>query len=207
MKDEILVITSRKRFDSETEFLEQIRRIAEAHPYGIVLREKDLPEWEYEKLAQAVQEICEPVGTRLMIHKYYKVAEKLGIQAIHMPLPMLEEMPQSEREQFPILGASCHSIEEIDRAKACGCTYVTAGHVFPTDCKPGLPPRGCGFLSEAAGHAAGGEYAMPVFALGGMTPARAPEVRRAGASGFAMMSLAMDAKDPEALFASFRESR
>lgn len=205
MKDEILVITSRKRFDSETEFLEQIRRIAEAHPYGIVLREKELPERDYEKLARKVQEICGPVGTELVIHKYYRVAERLGIHALHMPLPLLEEMTQEERGQFRILGASCHSIEEIDRAKACGCTYVTAGHVFPTDCKPGLPPRGCGFLTEAAGHAAGLD--LPVFALGGMTPARAPEVRRAGASGFAMMSLAMDAEDPKALFASFRKSQ
>lgn len=205
MKDEILVITSRKRFDSEAEFLEQIRRIAEVHPYGIVLREKDLSERDYEKLAVKVQGICEKTGTTLMIHKYFRVAERLGIGALHMPLPMLEEMSQEERERFPILGASCHSIDEIDRANACGCTYVTAGHVFRTDCKPGLPPRGCGFLAEAAGHAAGRN--LPVFALGGMTPARAPEVRRAGASGFAMMSLAMDAQDPKALFASFRESQ
>ena len=205
MKDEILVITSRKRFDSEKEFLEQIQRIAEAHPYGIVLREKDLSEEDYETLAIKVQEICMKAGTTLIIHKYYRVAEKLRIAALHMPLSLLEKMSGSEREKFAILGASCHDIDEIDRAKACGCTYVTAGHVFPTDCKPGLPPRGCGFLTEAAGHAAGLDLA--VFALGGMTPARAPEVRRAGASGFAMMSLAMDAKDPKALFARFRESR
>ena len=79
---------------------------------------------------------------------------------------------------------------------------MTAGHVYATDCKPGLPPSGADFLAEVCGPAA----PMPVFALGGLTPARAPEVRRAGAAGFAMMSSVMDAENPEELFRKYSES-
>lgn len=199
---EILVITSRKRFKEEADFLKQIEKIAAAKPFGIVLREKDLPVKEYSALARKVRDICRNTGASLIVHSHPEVARELGIPALHMPLDALEKLSSEERKEFRVLGASCHSVEDVLRAKALGCDYVTAGHVYATDCKPGLPPRGADFLAEVCGPAA----PMPVFALGGLTPARAPEVRRAGAAGFAMMSSAMDAENPAELFRKYLES-
>lgn len=198
----ILVITSRKRFEGEADFLKQIEKIAAAKPFGIVLREKDLPVKEYSVLARKVRDICRSAGASIIIHSHPEVARELGIPALHMPLDALEKMSSEERKEFEVLGASCHSVEDVLRAKALGCDYVTAGHVYATDCKPGLPPRGADFLAEVCGPAA----PMPVFALGGLTPDRAPEVRRAGAAGFAMMSSAMDAENPAELFRKYSES-
>lgn len=199
---EILVITSRKRFEGEADFLKQIEKIAAAKPFGIVLREKDLPVKEYSALARKVRDICRSAGASLIVHGHPEVARELGIPALHMPLDALEKLSLEERREFRVLGASCHSVEDVLRAKNLGCDYVTAGHVYATDCKPGLPPRGADFLAEVCGPAA----PMPVFALGGLTPARAPEVRRAGAAGFAMMSSAMDAENPAELFRKYLES-
>ncbi len=198
----ILVITSRKRFEGEEDFLKQIEKIAAAKPFGIVLREKDLPVKEYSELARKVRDICRSAGASLIVHSHPEVARELGIPALHMPLDALEKLSSEERKEFRVLGASCHSVEDVLRAKALGCDYVTAGHVYATDCKPGLPPRGADFLAEVCGPAA----PMPVFALGGLTPARAPAVRRAGAAGFAMMSSAMDAENPAELFRKYSES-
>lgn len=196
------MITSRKRFEKEADFLKQIEKIAAAKPFGIVLREKDLPVKEYSALARKVRDICRSAGASLIVHGHPEVARELGIPALHMPLDALGKMSSEERKEFEVLGASCHSVEDVLRAKALGCDYVTAGHVYATDCKPGLPPRGADFLAEVCGPAA----PMPVFALGGLTPARAPEVRRAGAVGFAMMSSAMDAENPAELFRKYWES-
>ena len=198
----ILVITSRKRFEGEADFLKQIEKLAAAKPFGIVLREKDLPVQEYSELARKVRDICRSAGASLIVHSHPEVARELGVPALHMPLDALGKMSSEERKEFEVLGASCHSVEDVLRAKALGCDYVTAGHVYATDCKPGLPPRGADFLAEVCGPAA----PMPVFALGGLTPARAPEVRRAGAAGFAMMSSAMDAENPAELFRKYLES-
>lgn len=198
----ILVITNRKRFEWEADFLKQIEKIAASKPFGIVLREKDLPVKEYSELARKVRDICRSAGASLIVHSHPEVARELGIPALHMPLDALEKMSSEERKEFRVLGASCHSVEDVLRAKAFGCDYVTAGHVYATDCKPGLPPRGADFLAEVCGPAA----PMPVFALGGLTPARAPEVQRAGAAGFAMMSSAMDAENPAELFRKYSES-
>lgn len=196
------MITSRKRFEGEADFLKQIEKIAAAKPFGIVLREKDLPVKEYSALARRVRDICRSAGASLIVHSHPEVARELGVPALHMPLDALGKMSSEERKEFEVLGASCHSVEDVLRAKALGCDYVTAGHVYATDCKPGLPPRGADFLAEVCGPAA----PMPVFALGGLTPARAPEVRRAGAVGFAMMSSAMDAENPADLFRKYLES-
>ena len=196
------MITSRKRFEGEADFLKQIEKIAAAKPFGIVLREKDLPVKEYSALARKVRDICRSAGASLIVHGHPEVARELGIPALHMPLDALGKMSSEERKGFDVLGASCHSVEDVLRAKAFGCDYVTAGHVYATDCKPGLPPRGADFLAEVCGPAA----PMPVFALGGLTPARAPEVRRAGAAGFAMMSSVMDAENPAELFRKYSES-
>lgn len=198
----ILVITSRKRFNREADFLKQIEKIAAAKPFGIVLREKDLPVKEYSALARRVRDICRSAGASLIVHSHPAVVRELGVPALHMPLDALGKMSSEERKEFEVLGASCHSVEDVLRAKALGCDYVTVGHVYATDCKPGLPPRGADFLAEVCGPAA----PMPVFALGGLTPARAPEVRRAGAAGFAMMSSAMDAENPAELFRKYSES-
>ena len=198
----ILVITSRKRFEGEADFLKQIEKLTAAKPFGIVLREKDLPVKEYSELARKVRDICRSAGASLIVHSHPEVARELGIPALHMPLNALEKLSSEERKEFRVLGASCHSVEDVLRAKALGCDYVTAGHVYATDCKPGLPPRGADFLAEVCGPAA----PMPVFALGGLTPARAPAVRRAGAAGVALMSSAMDAENPADLFRKYLES-
>lgn len=159
--------------------MKQIEKIAAAKPFGIVLREKDLPVKEYSELARKVRDICRSAGASIIVHNHPEVARELGVSALHMPLDALEKLNSEERKEFRVLGASCHSVEDVLRAKALGCDYVTAGHVYATDCKPGLPPRGADFLAEVCGPAA----PMPVFALGGLTPARAPEVRRAGGRG------------------------
>ena len=51
-------------------------------------------------------------------------------------------------EKFAKLGTSVHSVEEAIEAEKLGATYITAGHIYATDCKKGLPPRGLLFLRE-----------------------------------------------------------
>ncbi len=44
-----------------------------------------------------------------------------------------------------------------------GASYLTAGHIYATDCKRGLPPRGLGFLKEVCR-----EVSIPVYGIGGI---------------------------------------
>lgn len=64
-----------------------------------------------------------------------------------------------------------------------GACYVIAGHIFSTDCKKGVPPRGLAFLREVTN-----SVSIPVYAIGGITVENSGEVFAAGAAGVCMMS-------------------
>ncbi|MCQ2508799.1 MAG: thiamine phosphate synthase, partial [Dorea sp.] len=61
--------------------------------------------------------------------------------------------------------------------------YVTASHIFPTDCKKGLAPRGVLYLRDVAA-----SVKIPVYALGGIHEEQIETCIEAGAAGVCMMS-------------------
>ena len=180
------------------DFLERLEEIAWQRPAGILLREKDLAPEEYRKQDRDVQSNCEKAGVPCILHSFAGVAEELGADALHLPLPLLRELPGKERARFRQLGASCHSISEAREAMELGCTYITAGHIFDTDCKRGLPGRGLDFLREVCG-----AVTIPVYAIGGIEPKRMAEIFAAGAAGACVMSGPMVCEDVGTYFADF----
>ena len=185
----ILCVTNRKL--CREDFFDRIEKIAAGNPAGIILREKDLSPEEYKVLALRVREICQKHKVPCIFHTFWEIALELSHEAIHVPLPVLREMPAGERVGFTTLGASCHSVAEAKEAEELSCTYITAGHIFETDCKKGLPGRGTDFLQEVCR-----EVSIPVFAIGGIEPGNISKVREAGAFGACLMSSLMVEKDP-----------
>ena len=187
---DLICITNRKLCSNN--FSDQIEMIASAHPKAMVLREKDLSEKEYEQLARQVMQICQKHGTQCILHSFSNVAITLGAVAVHMPLPLLQKMTPQEKSHFQIIGASCHSLEEAKEAQDLGCTYITAGHIFLTDCKKGLPGRGLPFLEEICK-----AVRIPVYAIGGISSQNIESVRKTGAAGACIMSGFMRCKTVE----------
>lgn len=187
---DLICITNRKLCSNN--FSDQIEMIASAHPKAIVLREKDLSEKEYEQLARQVMQICQKHGTQCILHSFSNVAIALGAEAVHMPLPLLQKMTPQEKSHFQIIGASCHSLEEAKEAQDLGCTYITAGHIFLTDCKKGLPGRELPFLEEICK-----AVRIPVYAIGGISSQNIESVRKTGAAGACIMSGFMRCKTVE----------
>lgn len=166
-----------------TLFPEQVEKVVQLHPRALILREKDLPEAEYEALARQILPICRRAGVPCYGHTYAAVAADLGMDGLHLPLTALKQLEPALRVRISRLGASCHSLEDVLTAAELGADYVTLGHIFATQCKPGLPPRGLGLLRHVCAHSS-----IPVYAIGGITPANLPLVLQAGAVGGCMMS-------------------
>ena len=192
---DIICVTARKLCVAD--FFEQLGLIAEARPKFIILREKDLREEEYVSLAERAAEICRN-KTELVLHYYWKAAISLGAENIHLPLNVLRVLTETEKKHFNRIGASCHSVEDAVEAQKLGADYITAGHVFATDCKKGLEPRGLDFLGKVC-------YSVdiPVFAIGGITPDNICSVRESGAAGACVMSGFMRCSDPSAFLGEF----
>lgn len=187
----ILCITNRRL--CRDEFSQRLSRIASAHPAGIILREKDLSAPDYEALAREALAICAAQGTPCILHSFVDVAISLHAQAIHLPLPLLRAMTPQDKACFSVLGASCHCVEDAVEAEALGCTYITAGHIFATDCKKGLPGRGLDFLQAVCR-----AVTIPVYAIGGIGPENIHLVHHAGAAGACVMSGIMNAQNEAA---------
>ena len=171
-----------------------MEEIAAGGARAVILREKDLDAQRYQDLAEQVLPLCEKHGVRCILHSHPHTAMALGAKALHLPLPLLRELPESQRNFFEILGASCHSLEDVQEAQHLGCTYVTLGHIFATDCKKGLPPRGLSLLRNVCAASF-----IPVYAIGGICPENVDSVREAGAAGACLMSSLMTCPDPAAL--------
>lgn len=186
---DILCVTNRQLCSGD--FIERIRKIAAGRPCGIILREKDLTEAEYKELAAKVLSVCSEHDTLCILHSFYKTAAELKAKAIHLPLHILRKMTAGQKEMFQIIGASCHSVEDAVEAESLGCTYITAGHIFDTDCKRGLPGRGLDFLQEVCS-----AVSIPVYAIGGIDAGNAEQVQNAGAEGICVMSSLMQCEKP-----------
>jgi thiamine-phosphate pyrophosphorylase len=97
-------------------------------------------------------------------------------------------MAQFEREYqriggFKWRGASAHSLGDAKKAQELGASYITLSHIFETDCKAGLEPRGLEFLHEVCE-----KISIPVYALGGICAENEEYAIKAGAAGACRMS-------------------
>lgn len=178
----VITVTNRKL--SSRPFMEQMERVVKLHPKAVILREKDLSEEEYAELAVQILTLCKQYQVPCMLHTYLEIARKLQHPYIHLPLFLLRENSENLGD-FLAVGCSVHSVEEAKEAQKLGATYLTAGHIYTTDCKKGLPPRGLDFLREICN-----AVTIPVYAIGGIHAGTGQirEVMECGASGACIMS-------------------
>ena len=180
-----IVITNRALVKGD--FLEQIERVLRLQPHGLILREKDLSDAAYTALAKKVLALCRKEEVLCFLHSRIPSAKELNCRNLHLSVPALDAMMPEERrqlrEEFDRISVSCHSMEDMQFAVECGASQIVLGTIFETDCKKGLKGSGTGFVREICR-----ACPVPVYAIGGITPERLPEVMEAGAAGGCMMS-------------------
>ncbi|MDD4168730.1 MAG: thiamine phosphate synthase [Desulfotomaculaceae bacterium] len=192
----LICITNRKL--CRDDFLNRIDQIAKGKPHAIMLREKDSSTPEYKSLVKKIIEICVKNQVSLIINQNIEIAVEMNCSYIHLSMPDLRKY-KKKIKLFSQTGASVHSVSEAREAQELGATYLIAGHIFPTACKEGVPPRGLSFLREVCD-----AVEIPVLAIGGITKDNVKAVTRTGAKGICVMSEAMTCLKPVELAGSFR---
>jgi thiamine-phosphate diphosphorylase len=128
----------------------------------------------------------------LIVNDSLEMALTVGADGVHLGK---EDLPvDAARRTSPkgfLIGASVSNAHEAKKAATLGADYIGTGPVFATKNKPGEPPIGLARLSEVCG-----VVSIPVLAIGGITLENAPQVMQAGASGVAVISAILDAKNP-----------
>jgi thiamine-phosphate diphosphorylase len=180
-----IVITNRHLVQGD--FLKQLEKVTKLHPHALILREKDLTDDAYESLAKKVFDLCKREDITFFLHTKIEIARKIGCQNIHLSIPMLKGLSETEKkaltEDFCEISISCHSMEDVEIAMAGGATQIILGTIFETECKKGVLGKGVEFVREICQ-----KCPLPVYAIGGMNLQRLPLVIDAGAAGCCMMS-------------------
>lgn len=170
------------------EQIERLTKLTELRPQSVILRAKALDKAAYRTLALQAQQSCKVTGIPLILHSDWQLAHDLGISKLHLPLALLRQMPACKRTHFTWLSTSVHSVEEAIEAQALGATVLIAGHIYTTQCKAGLAPRGLGFLQAVCS-----AVSLPVYSIGGISfdAAQHAELQANGARGACVMSAYM----------------
>ena len=170
------------------EQIERLTRLTQQRPQAIILRAKDIDREAYRMLAKSAQQCCTAASLPLILHSDWQLAHELGISRLHLPLALLRQMPACERAPFAWLSTSVHSVDEALEAQRLGTSVLIAGHIYATQCKAGLAPRGLRFLHEVCK-----AVQLPVYAIGGIgfDTAQHAELLAQGARGACVMSAYM----------------
>ncbi len=173
----------------------------------IQLREKELHDGELLRRAQQLRELTHAHNVLLALNDRPDVAKLAGADVVHLGQT---DLPVREARHVVgprvLVGKSTHTLEQVLAAQEEEPDYLAVGPMFASGTKP-------------QGHIAGPQtlasvrrrVALPLVAIGGLTPRNAVTVWDAGASCVAACSAVIAAEDPtaaaEALLAARRLSR
>lgn len=142
----------------------------------------------------------------LLLNDWAEEAAILGLDGCHVGKE--DESPARVRELFalennltPIIGATVHSLEELEALKGQTLSYIGVGPVFGTQSKnTGLPALGLEKLAEICTYSP-----FPVVGIGNITPEKVPALLKAGVRGIAVLGAVCMASDPEEAVKSFAQ--
>ena len=194
-----LNIISNRKLCENGDLEKQIEKIFSAYEKKIILenfeivsltlREKDLNKNEYLKLVEKIYPICKKYKINLILHQNYdlNLDEKYDIEGIHLSYSIFKSLNQNIKaeliKKYKRIGVSIHSLDEAKEVENLGASYLVAGHIFETDCKKGLKPRGLKFIEDLSS-----TLTIPIFAIGGIDEKNSQSVINSGAFGVCMMS-------------------
>lgn len=164
-------------------FLATLERALEQGVTLVQLRAKQLSTADYRVLVPAVLDVCRRANARLLLNAEPVLAAETGVDGVHLSSRRLMALSVRPLGDDYLVGASCHTEEEVRHAGALGLDFIVVSPVQQTSSHPGarlLGFEGLQQLSEPA--------LLPVYALGGMQLSDMGAAFRHGAQGIAAIS-------------------
>ena len=176
---------------------------------AIQIRAKGRAETELKAVARLARQAV--THTPLVLNGSSRLAAELGYDGVHWPaasLPAFEDKATDAIGNLTIRTAAIHSASAVADAEHAGATALVFAPVYAPRWKA-VPAAGLDALRDAVA-----TTALPVYALGGVTPERVGACVEAGAHGVAVLSGVMGSAAPAAdaaryvdALASWRSSR
>jgi thiamine-phosphate pyrophosphorylase len=135
-------------------------------------------------LARSLAALCRAHGVPLIINDDAELALASSATGVHLGRED-NDVSAARRLLGPtaLIGASCYDdLERARRAQAQGADYVAFGRFFPSRTKPQASPASLDILRRARA-----ELALPIVAIGGITPQNGATLITAGAHALAVI--------------------
>ena len=193
LSSRLLVVTDRHQTNGRP-LVPLLQRVLTAATPAIQLRERDLSARELVPLAREIQAMTASRRSQLLINDRIDVALALEGVGVHLrstslSVSITRQMLGAQR----LLGMSVHSVEEGLSAQSQGADYIVLGPIYETPSKQMFgPPLGIQTLEKACRL-----IHIPILGIGGVSAARAREMRHAGAFGAAVITAILGAADVE----------
>ncbi|MCL4766179.1 MAG: thiamine phosphate synthase [Hyphomicrobiaceae bacterium] len=152
----------------------------------VQLRLKDASPEEVRRQILGSLEVCIRHDCQLIVNDYWREALAAGADYVHLGQEDLAkaDLPTLKARGMRV-GISTHSPEELSIALAAEPDYVALGPVWETRLKAmKWPPQGLDRIREWKSRIG----SLPLVAIGGITPERAPSVIEAGAQSVAVIT-------------------
>ena len=170
----LIAITKEHFFDGEAEMLQTL--LGQGF-WRIHLRK---PQAGAEALEAFLRQIPPRFYHAISLHDHFATAARLKLGGVHLN----SRNPTPPEGWTGLVSRSCHSIDEI-AIYAPRCDYMFLSPIFDSISKPGyLSACNLDQLQKS------GMLSAKVFALGGVTPQRLPQLEAAGFGGAAMLGSA-----------------
>ncbi|WP_283644140.1 thiamine phosphate synthase [Marinovum algicola] len=162
----------------------------------VQLRIKDQPEAEVRRQIARARDICAVQGAQLVVNDFWRAALDLNCSFVHLGQEDMETADFAALRRAGVrFGLSTHDDAELERALSLDPAYVALGPVYPTLLKKmKWAPQGLDRVTDWKRRTG----RVPLVAIGGLTPERAPGVLAAGADSLAVVTDVQQAEDPEA---------
>jgi len=176
-----------------------VREALAAGAPTIQLRLKSASARELLEAAQTLMPVVRSAGALFIVNDRLDVALAAGADGVHLgpdDLPVKDvrrvaDARSGVADTF-IVGYSTDTTDEAARAEAEGADYLGVGAVYATanksDAGDVIGLKGLRRVVKAV--------SIPVVAIGGITPERAPAVAKTGACGSATIGAVMSAAEP-----------
>jgi len=193
LESRLFLVTDRHQ-TKERPLVPLLQRVLTAAAPAIQLRERDLSARELVTLALELQTATASRRSQLLINDRIDVALALEGVGVHLrnnslPVSVARQVLGTQR----LLGISVHAAEEAVQVESQGADYIVLGPIYETPSKQMFgPPLGIHTLERACRL-----VRLPIIGIGGVTAARAREMRRAGAFGVAVITAVLSAADVE----------
>lgn len=152
----------------------------------VQLRLKDRDPEETRRQISFARDLCAAHRAQLVVNDHWQMARDLSCDTVHLGQEDMEavDFPALRRAGITF-GLSTHDAAELDRALTLSPAYVALGPVWPTLLKQmKWGPQGLGRVTEWKRRAG----AVPLVAIGGITPERLPALFAAGADSAAVVT-------------------